>query len=104
MTKVPRITNDLDEVLKTLRFKKLSLIRTVALVEEISQLRDQLRNAEETFELMVPVEDCTRLITCVGALISNAQTMGFAERSPMAGAVLDAKALLLELMPPPVPA
>lgn len=103
MKKVPRITNDLDDVLKTLKFKKLSLIRSVALVEEITQLREQLRNAEETFEQMVPAEDSGRLIACVGALISNAQAMGFSERSPMAGAVLDAKALLLELMPPPVP-
>jgi hypothetical protein len=49
MKKLPRITNDLDKVVATLKFRKLKLIETVSLVEEIRQLRGELKDAEAMF-------------------------------------------------------
>jgi hypothetical protein len=47
---VPKITNDLDKVKATLRFRKLKLIETLALVEEIEQLRAQIVAMEAVFD------------------------------------------------------
>lgn len=50
MEKMPKVTNDLDKTLATLRFRKLKLIETVSLVEEITQLRAQVKEMEAVFE------------------------------------------------------
>jgi DNA-directed RNA polymerase subunit F len=52
--KVPRITNDLDRVLATLRFRKLKLEETLMLVEEISQLRKELKEADAIVAELLP--------------------------------------------------
>lgn len=54
---VPKITNDIDKVQSILRFRKLKLMETVMLIEEISQLRAELsalRPSELTNDLHRP--------------------------------------------------
>lgn len=47
---IPKIRNDLPKVLAILRFRKLKTIETVALVEEIEQLRAEVASMEQEFE------------------------------------------------------
>jgi len=56
-SEVPRITNNLDKVIAILRFRKLNLKETLMLVEEVEQLRKELKEADRILAELLPVLD-----------------------------------------------
>jgi hypothetical protein len=57
MNRIQKITNDLDRVIATLKFRKLHKMETLMLVEEIEQLRRELKEADTIVAELMPKED-----------------------------------------------